>query len=120
MSKDQELLDVIKAFGPISAERAANRLGIEKKTAVSRIQRLRQSGEVFNTNELTQATYAATKPGDEVLVPPNRVNVMEQPNYTCPELSDEPARIGASAAMEVPSRIGDWRMYRDGRRERCQ
>lgn len=119
MSKDQELLDLIQAFGPISTERVADRLGITLTQARSRVQRLRQAREIFNTHEHTGATYAAVKKDGAVLVQSGRISVMDQPTYTCPELHDSPTRPEAADALEIPSRVGNWRIYRDGRRERC-
>jgi hypothetical protein len=52
------------------------------------------------------------------LVPPPQIDLMSRPVYTCPELGRNPGITDDRfVAFGLPSRIGPWLYYPDGRKE---
>jgi hypothetical protein len=49
---------------------------------------------------------------------PIRTSTRVEDGYSCPELSEPAVRLGADDHMRLPSRRGDWLVYRDGREVR--
>jgi hypothetical protein len=49
---------------------------------------------------------------------PIRTSTRVEDGYSCPELSEPAVRLGADDHIGLPSRRGDWLVYRDGREVR--
>ena len=49
---------------------------------------------------------------------PIRTSTRVEDGYKCPELREPAVRLGADDHMRLPSRRGDWLVYRDGREVR--